>query len=154
MKRELAARICGWTTAAFIAAMVLLTVADILLRAAAKAPIPGVVELVELLLAGSFFLALPAVFLRDGHIVVDVVDRLAPRSVPPLKRLAAALAVLTLALMAWQGWIGASDSLAFGDVTSFLSIPRIVYWVPVLAGICGAALAALAIAVGGGKDDR
>jgi TRAP-type C4-dicarboxylate transport system permease small subunit len=146
--RGLAAKLCGWIAAAFIAGMVLLTVADILLRAAANRPIPGVVELVELLLAGSFFLALPAVFLRDGHIVVDVVDAMAPRSVAPLRRLAAALAVLALALMAWRGWISASDALAFGDVTSYLSIPRIVYWVPVLAGIVGAALAALVVAAG------
>lgn len=152
--RALAAKLCGLTAAAFVAAMVLLTVADILLRAAANRPIPGVVELVELLLACGFFLALPAVFLRDGHIVVDVVDGMAPRRVPLLKRLAAALAVLALALMAWQGWIGASDALAFGDVTSYLSIPRIVYWVPVLAGIVGAALAALAVAAGGGEDGK
>jgi TRAP-type C4-dicarboxylate transport system permease small subunit len=152
--RAFAAKICGWTAGAFIAAMVLLTVADILLRAAANRPIPGVVELVELLLACSFFLALPAVFLRDGHIVVDVVDAVAPRSVALLRRLAAALAVLALGLMAWQGWIGASDALAFGDVTSYLSIPRIVYWIPVLAGIIGAALAALVVAAGGGEDGR
>ena len=152
--RGLAAKICGWTAAACVAAMVLLTVADILLRAAANRPIPGVVELVELALAGSFFLALPAVFLRDEHIVVDVVDGVAPRSVALLKRLAAALAVLALALMAWQGWISASDALAFGDVTSYLSIPRIVYWVPVLAGIVGAALAALVVAADRGKDGK
>jgi TRAP-type C4-dicarboxylate transport system permease small subunit len=152
--RAFAAKICGWTAAACVAAMVLLTVADILLRAAANRPIPGAVELVELLLAGSFFLALPAVFLRDGHIVVDVVDGMAPRGVPLLKRIAAALAVLALALMAWQGWISASDALAFGDVTSYLSIPRIVYWIPVLAGIVGAALAALAIAAGGDEDGK
>ena len=152
--RGLAARICGWIAAAFVAAMVLLTVADILLRAAANRPIPGVVELIELALACSFFLALPAVFLRDGHIVVDVVDGFAPRRLPLLKRFAAALAFLALALMAWQGWISASDALAFGDVTSYLSIPRIVYWVPVLAGIAGAALAALVIAAGGGKGPR
>jgi TRAP-type C4-dicarboxylate transport system permease small subunit len=152
--RGRAAKICGGTAAAFVAAMVLLTVADILLRAAANRPIPGVVELVELALACSFFLALPAVFLRDGHIVVDVVDAMAPRRVPLLKRLAAALAVLALALMAWQGWISASDALAFGDVTSYLSIPRIVYWIPVLAGIVGAALAALAIAAGGDEDGK
>jgi len=152
--RALIAKISGWAAAAFVAAMVLLTVADVLLRAAANRPIPGVVELVELMLACSFFLALPAVFLRDGHIVVDVVDAVAPRSVALLKRLAAALAVLALALMAWQGWISASDALAFGDVTSYLSIPRIVYWVPVLAGIVGAVLAALVIAAGGGENDR
>ena len=152
--RAFVAHLCGWTAAAFVAAMVLLTVADILLRAAAKTPIPGVVELVELLLACSFFLALPAVFLRDGHIVVDVVDAVAPRSVALLRRFAAALSVLALALMARQGWIAASDALTFGDVTSYLAIPRIVYWVPVLAGIVGAALAAFVVAAGGGKDGK
>ena len=128
--------------------MMLLTVADVVLRAVANKPIPGVVELVELLLACSFFLALPATFLRDEHIVVDIIDGVTPRRVPLLKRIAAALAVLALAMMAWQGWIGARDALAFGDVTSYLSIPRIVYWIPVLAGIIGAAAAALAVAAG------
>ena len=153
-RRAAAAKFCGWTAAGFVAAMMLLTVADIGLRAAANRPIPGVVELVELALACSFFLALPAVFLREEHIVVDIVDGWAPRRVPLLKRFAAALAVLTLALMACQGWINAKDMLAFGDVTSYLSIPRIIYWVPVLAGIIGAALAALVMAAGGRKGDK
>jgi TRAP-type C4-dicarboxylate transport system permease small subunit len=78
----------------------------------------------------------------------------APRQVPLLKRIAAALAVLALAVMAWQGWIVASDALAFGDVTSYLSIPRIVYWIPVLAGIIGAAAAALAMAAGGDEGSK
>jgi len=149
--RALVARLCGWTAAAFVAAMVLLTVADVVLRALANKPIPGVLEIVELLLACSFFLALPATFLRDEHIVVDIIDGVAPRRVPLLKRIAAALAALALALMAWQGWIVAGDALAFGDVTSYLSIPRIVYWIPVLAGIVGAAAAALAVAA---RDDE
>ena len=70
----------GWTAGAspprsaarlrrFLAAMMLLTVADVALRGAFNRPLRGVYELVELLLAGTFFLALPAVFLRDEHIV-------------------------------------------------------------------------------------
>ena len=149
--RAWVARLCGWTAAAFVAAMVLLTVADVVLRALVNKPIPGVLEIVELLLACSFFLALPATFLRDEHIVVDIIDGVAPRRVPLLKRIAAALAALALAVMAWQGWIVAGDALAFGDVTSYLSIPRIVYWIPVLAGIIGAAAAALAVAA---RDDE
>ena len=54
--------------------MMLLTVADVVLRAFVNRPIRGMLELVELLLACTFFLALPAVFLRDENIVVDVVD--------------------------------------------------------------------------------
>ena len=152
--RAWVARLCGWTAAGFVAAMMLLTVADVVLRALANKPIPGVLEIVELLLACSFFLALPATFLRDEHIVVDIIDGVAPRRVPLLKRIAAALAALALAVMAWQGWIVAGDALAFGDVTSYLSIPRIVYWIPVLAGIIGAAAAALAVAVGDKEGSR
>jgi TRAP-type C4-dicarboxylate transport system permease small subunit len=123
--------------------MVLITVADVLLRALGNRPIRGTLEIVELLLACSFFLALPAVILRDEHIVVDVIDGMAPRAVPLLKRLAAALAVVILALMAWQGWISARDAIAFRDVTSDLGWPRLWYWIPVLAGMGGACVAAV-----------
>lgn len=122
--------------------MMLLTVADVVLRSVANRPIRGTLEIVELLLACAFFVALPATFLRDEHVVVDIVDGAAPRRVPLLKRIAALASVLILGLMAWQGWISAKDSLVFNDVTSDLSIPMIVYWVPVLAGMVGGVLAA------------
>jgi TRAP-type C4-dicarboxylate transport system permease small subunit len=124
--------------------MMLVTVADVILRAAANQPISGTLEIVELLLACTFFLALPAVFLREEHIVVDLIDGAAPRWVPALRRLAGALGALMLGLMAWQGWIAARDTLLFKDVTSLLAIPRIWYWIPVLTGMIGGALAAAA----------
>ncbi|MBV8166340.1 MAG: TRAP transporter small permease [Alphaproteobacteria bacterium] len=138
---------CGGAAALCLVAMMLLTVADVVLRATANAPIRGVYELVELLLAGTFFLALPAVFLRDDHIVVNSIDEWLPRAVPALKRIAAVLAAGFLAVMAWQGWIAAADTLVFNDVTADLSIPRIWHWTALLVGIIGAALAALAMAV-------
>lgn len=127
--------------------MMLLTVADVTLRAVFNTPLRGVYELVELLLAGVFFLALPAVFLRDEHIVVDVIDTVAPRWVPALRRVADALAVVLLAVMTWQGWLAARDTLAFGDVTADLGLPRILHWIPLLAGVAGGAVAALAMTV-------
>jgi len=140
--RNAAAAVCGWAASVALAAMMLVTVADVLLRAVANLPIRGTLELVELLLAGTFFLALPASFLLDEHIVVDIVDGMAPRAVPWLRRAAGLLAVVVMSVMAWQGWIGAADTLVFHDVTSDLEIPRIWYWLPVLAGMIGAALAA------------
>jgi len=143
--RLVAATVCGAVAAAFCAAMMLLTVADVVARAVFSSPIRGTLEIVELLLAWTFFLALPAVFLRDENIVVDVVDGLAPRWVPHLKRASGALAVIVLAVMGWQSWLVAKDSIAFGDVTSDLALPRILYWIPVLAGIIGSGVAALAM---------
>jgi len=145
--RDFVTRLCSWVAAAFLAAMMALTILDVASRAVFNRPIRGTFELVELLLAYTFFLALPATFLRDDNIVVDVVDGIAPRRVPMLKRIAAALGVVLLAAMGWQSWIAASDAIGFGDVTADLSLPKILYWIPVLAGIIGAALTALAVAL-------
>jgi hypothetical protein len=56
--------------------------------------------------------------------------------------------------MAWQGWKAAAETLVFNDVTSDLSIHRLVYWVPVLAGMIGAATAAafMLFSTGNGKS--
>ncbi len=141
--RGTAAKLCGWVAAGFLVAMMLLTVADVVLRTLLNTPIRGVVELVELALTCTFFLALPASFLRNEHLVVDIIDGFAPLRVPLLKCAAAVLAVVVLAVMGWQSWLVAEDSLAFGDVTSDLALPRILYWIPVLAGVIGSGVAAL-----------
>jgi TRAP-type C4-dicarboxylate transport system permease small subunit len=139
-----ASKLCGWIASACLAAMMLLTVIDVVLRAVCNYPIRGAYELVELLLCATFFVALPAVFLRDGHIVVDVIDRYVPCVVPWLKRLAGSIAVAMLVLMAWQGGIAARDAWSFGDLTADLSLPKILYWIPLLCGLAGGAVAALA----------
>jgi len=123
--------------------MMLLTVADVVLRAVFNRPIRGTFELIELLLACTFFLALPAVFLRDEHLVVDIVDPIAPRWVPRLRRLAELIAIPVLVIMAWEGWKAAAETLVFHDVTSDLAIHRILYWIPVLFGLVGGAVAAV-----------
>jgi TRAP-type C4-dicarboxylate transport system permease small subunit len=144
--RELASSFCGWIAAVFLAAMMLLTVADVTLRAVFNMPIRGVYELVELMLAYTFFVALPAVFLRDDNILVSVIDDLAPRWVPALKRFAAVLAVVILAVMAWQGWLDARDAFEFNDVTADLGLSRLLHWTALLVGVVGAGIAALAMA--------
>jgi TRAP-type C4-dicarboxylate transport system permease small subunit len=73
---------------------------------------------------------------------VDVVDGLAPKAVPGLRRFAEVLAIAVLAVMAWQGWQAAAETLVFNDVTSDLGIHRLWYWVPVLMGMIGGAIAA------------
>jgi TRAP-type C4-dicarboxylate transport system permease small subunit len=134
---------CGWLAGLCVLAMGGLTVADVLLRALLNRPIHGVYELVELLLAGAIFSALPAVFLRDENVVVDLADHSWPRAVPVLRRGAAVVSFCVVAAMGWCMVPRALDILEFGDVTSDLALPRIWYWIPVLAGVFGAAAAAL-----------
>jgi len=135
----------------FLVAMMLLTVADVVMRAVSNIPIRGTFELIELLLACSFFLALPAVFLRDEHLVVDVIDPVAPRWVPRLRRIAEVIAIPVLALMAWEGFKAARETLVFNDVTSDLAIHRLWYWLPLLIGLIGSAIAAVVMLIK--KDD-
>lgn len=127
----------------FLAAMMVITVVDVVLRDVFNTGIQGTLEIVELLLACSFFIGLPALFVKDAHIVVDMVDASRPHWVPVLKRISMLLAVVTLSAMTWQGWISAKDTLEFGDVTSDLALPRIWYWIPVLFGMAAAAIAAI-----------
>ena len=131
----------GCLAAAFLAALVGLTVADVVLRSFFAAPIRGMLELIELGLACTIFIALPAVFLRREHLVVDVIDHFArPRAVRFLDRLGALVCLGVLAVMAWQMWPLAQTMVEFGDVTSDLSIPRMYYWIPVLLGVGVSAL--------------
>jgi TRAP-type C4-dicarboxylate transport system permease small subunit len=128
--------------------MMLLTVADVALRALFNRPIHGAFELVELCLACTIFIALPAVFLRDEHLVVDVVDQLARPALVRLLDLFGALASLAvLAVMFWRMVPLARDMQEFGDVTADLSIPKLFYWIPVLVGVGASALATLVFIV-------
>jgi TRAP-type C4-dicarboxylate transport system permease small subunit len=139
-------KVLGAAAALCLAAMVLLTVADVLLRAFFNYPLRGMLELIELGLAGTVFLGLPAVFLRDANLVVDVVDQLARASMVRLLRLLGALLSLALlAVMAWQMLPLARGMYEFGDVTSDLSIPKIYYWIPVLLGVVASAAASLVL---------
>ena len=143
---RVAALIFGGLAAVALAAMMLLTVTDVVLRMFFRAPIQGTLELVELGLACTIFLALPAVFLRDEHLVVDVIDHFAKRPLVRLLDLASAVvSAAVLALMAWQMVSLAQTTWEFGDVTSDLSIPRIYYWVPVLFGVVASAAATLVL---------
>ncbi len=150
--RQAIATACAWAASVPLAAMMLLTVADVLGRRLLERPIHGTFELVELLLAWSFFLALPAVFLRDEHIVVDMVDSRLARAVPWLKRFALVVAAAMLGVIAWRSWLFAGNALEFGDVTADLSLPLILYWIPLLVGFGGAAAAAVAMAARGHGD--
>ena len=137
-------KVFGYVAAAFLAAMMLLTVADVLLRTFFSYPIRGMLELIELGLACTIFIALPAVFLREEHLVVDVVDHLTtPSVVRLLDLLGAVISLVVLALMAWQMMPLAAAMHEFGDVSSDLSIPKLYYWIPVLLGVVASAAATI-----------
>ena len=142
------ARLLAGVAAAFLCAMMLVTVADVVLRSLLAYPIFGTFDLVELFLVTLIFLGLPETFRREEHVVVDLVDHIVrPRMVALLKVLGALLAVALLALMLWHSVAPARDTYVFGDRTLDLGIPRYIHWIPILLGTAAAVLGTLAVLV-------
>ena len=139
----LLSRLASYGSALCLAAMMLVTVLDVLSRALANLPITGAYDLVQLFLVGTVFLSIPEVFLRGENIVVDFVDHLfGPGAVHVLQTAARLLAFAFVAVLLWQMAAPARDALNFHEVSPDLSIPMFVHWVLMLAGIAVALLAA------------
>lgn len=129
-------RYAGFGGAIFLVAMMMITVADVILRALFNLPITGAYDLVQLFLVGTVFLSIPEVFLNDENIVVDFVDHIFGRSAVSLLRVIANLAALVfLAVLSWRMIQPALDSVRFNEVSPDLSIPMVVHWALMIAGI-------------------
>ncbi|MGH6996249.1 MAG: TRAP transporter small permease [Stellaceae bacterium] len=132
----LMARWCGYGSALFLTAMMLVTVADVSSRALFNMPITGAYDLVQLFLVGTVFLSIPDVFLRDDDVVVDLVDHIAGRTAVGLLKVMANLAGLVfLAVLSWRMITPALDSMTFHEVSPDLAIPMIVHWSMMIGGI-------------------
>jgi TRAP-type C4-dicarboxylate transport system permease small subunit len=150
------AQALSWAGAICLTVMMLATILDVGLRAVFGTPVFGTFEMVELMLVGVVFLALPEVFLKDQHVTVDVVDQVVPARVSRLLKSAAAL--LTLGFVAVLGWNmtgPALDAARFGETTLDLKLPIWIFWAPMLLGLAASLLAALVslLRVIGGSGD-
>ena len=104
-------RLAGYGSALFLVAMMMITVADVILRALFNLPITGAYDLVQLFLVGTVFLSIPEVFLHDENIVIDFVDHIFGRTaVGLLKVVANVAAFIFLAVLSWRMIQPALDS--------------------------------------------
>jgi TRAP-type C4-dicarboxylate transport system permease small subunit len=127
--------------AVFLVAMMMITVIDVPLRAV-NFPLFGTFDLVELFLVAMTYLAIPETFLREEHVVVEIIDPIVgPRVTAILRAVASGLALVLLAAMEVMMVQPALDTYAFNDVTKDLEIPKIVLWIPIHIGIACAVLA-------------
>lgn len=140
------ARLLAGAASVFLCAMMMVTVADVVLRSLFDFPIFGTFDLVELFLVTMIFLGLAETFRTEEHVVVDVVDHVVrPQVVALLRTLGALLGVVFLVAMLWNSVQPAYDTYTFGDQTLDLSIPRFVHWIPILLGTAAAILAGLLV---------
>jgi len=117
-------------------AMMMATVADVVLRGALKSPITGVYDLVESTLVLVVFLGIPQGFLRDEQITVDILDRVVPPGLLRWMKMLAAVATLALlVLLAFTMAAPALETYQFGDRKPDLPIPIIWLWIAMFACI-------------------
>ena len=145
-----AARLLTRVAAVFLLAMVAINVVDVGLRSGFSAPIFGTYEIVEFLLAAVAFLAIPEVFLRDGHITIELIDQVVPdRVVDWLRAIGTLAGLVFVALLTWHMVRPALDYVEFDEITMDLQLPLIWKAALILIGVASAVVAATALFVRG-----
>lgn len=127
--------LCYVAVLALLLAMGLVS-ADVILRALTNRPILGVTDVVELLFAVSLFFALPSVFLRRQHVVVDIIDTVATQTtIRRIIWISSVFGAFLLGIMLWRLAYPVSDMFRSGEGTLNIDIPRWIYGVVALVGL-------------------
>jgi TRAP-type C4-dicarboxylate transport system permease small subunit len=112
-----------WVAAVALTSIMMLTVADVVLRMFKK-PILGTYELVGFLAAWAISFAIPQTSLDKGHVQMDFLTEKLPgwvnRILVPVTRL---IGVGTFALVAYNLYGMGNDLRASGDVTPLRQLP-------------------------------
>jgi TRAP-type C4-dicarboxylate transport system permease small subunit len=144
-------RIAHWLSGALIAAMCLLTVAEVSLRWVFNSPIFGASEISSFLLALAVAAGLCLVTAENSHITVSLMEgpmqRLAPRGYPALRHL---LNLAGALLFAWL--LGRHAWLAFESGQRSI-IREWPFW-PLYAGLALLCAVAVLLAVAGWRNGR
>lgn len=108
----------------FLAAMMLITVADVFMRYVFSAPISGSAEITQILLTLTVFAGFILVSRDGSHVVVSIFEPFISRFSPKLYRLVYAVSnTVGTAFLLWVLIVSARDSFLFEDVTEGLEIP-------------------------------
>src|SRR3546814_19857457 len=100
------------------------TFVDVVGRYVFNSPLPGALELTEIMMASLIFTILPVVSARSDHITVDLL--VLPRSsmLRRIQNLAITVtSAIMLALLAWQQWLHAADIYSNNAISPSLTIP-------------------------------
>lgn len=114
----------GVGAAAALFLMMLLTFADVVGRKLLNSSIIGNVELTELCMLGTIFIAMPLVSLAGEHVIFDLLDPMLPASLQRWQRVISnAFCALLVLGGAWLIHGRAARVFEDGDTTAQLQIP-------------------------------
>lgn len=113
----------GVLVAAVLFVLMALTCVDVIGRYLLARPVPGALEIVEILVAATVYLALPLVTLRGEHVTADVFDAVMPDWLLRVQHVSASLLSGGVSLvLAWRLWLRAERMMGYGDTTAVLKI--------------------------------
>lgn len=121
-----------------LAAVMMVSVVDVIGRYVFNRPLPGSSEITEILMAILIYAGMPLVGLRRAHIAVDLLDPVTPQGLVRIRdAIVGVISCLVIALIAWRLWAYADQIRASKDVTEYLKLPLapVAYAMSVLAGI-------------------
>ncbi len=123
-----AGRLLGVVAAIDLFAMMMLTFVDVTGRklvgtVAFAKPVYGAYEITELLMGVLIFSALPLVTAREGHVTIDIFDRLIPEGLRRAQRvIVLGISTIMLATIGWRLWLLSYAHAANNEVTMTLYI--------------------------------
>lgn len=126
---------------AIVLALIAMSLVSLVGRKLFAAPIPGDIELLQMLIAVAVTAFLPLCEMNDHHIRVDLVAGLFK---PAFNRCLLAVSHVALAgiaaLLAWRTALMAADSYSYGSTSTMLGVSL---WIPQFAMVPGLVLLAL-----------
>jgi TRAP-type C4-dicarboxylate transport system permease small subunit len=115
--------------------MMLLTVADVLLRSFLNRPILGTVELTENLMVALGFLMLAWCARNQGNIRVDLaVGRLPYRVRTSIDSITCFFSLFIFSIITWQGALELGEAWRSGEATNILRTPIYPFYAALVAG--------------------
>lgn len=126
----------GSATALILACIMLLTCVDVAGRYVMSMPVPGALEVTEIMMGALIFASLPLVTLRNQQVTIDLFAHLIPGFVRPgLQAVIQVVSGLCVAVIAWRLWVKGGQMIEQGDTTAVLQLKvwPLVYFMSVLA---------------------
>ncbi len=127
-------KILSYIGAAALTFMMLLTVADVILRAGGR-PILGTYEIVSFSLAIVIGFTIPQVSLDRGHVFMEIVlDKVSERAKAILNTFTRILCIILFAVVGYNLFLVGNELITSGEVSSTLKIP--FYPIAYGVGVC------------------
>jgi TRAP-type C4-dicarboxylate transport system permease small subunit len=118
------AEVFMWFGGIILIGITLLTVGDVFGRSALSVPIPGTIELVQMMLVCITFSGIVYTTAKNGHVKVELImSRFSPGVKQIFSSIMLFIGSVAFAILSWQLGLSAVESGAAGLHTSSLAIP-------------------------------